>query len=323
LTRTLFLHVGPAKTGTSAVQHILRGHDNSVVIYPKVGLWADGSHHNLILNYFGQFTRPEVEREDPAFLLARIGNEARRSRNDIVISSEILAGRQDVAAFCAALEGEIGEPLRVELVVVVREHFERAASLYNQRVKDAVTAEKRDPDHFLGTQAQSICYANLLKRFQNMPFDICVLNYHPAKDCVARVLEQFGFPRGQIINQPPRNVSLSRKALVASLAANRVSVTQKERSSFVAALRRIPGFYAPSGFIFGKEAAFQAERKFGKDRNYLLRRFEVELPLAEFSESSVPFTIDETEFRQISEVSAKFGSYGQRILDAVRPYVRG
>jgi hypothetical protein len=206
---------------------------------------------------------------------------------------------------------------------VVREHFERAASLYNQRVKDAVTAEKRDPDHFLVAQAQGMCYANFLKRFQNTPFDICVLNYHPVEDCVARVLARFGFPQGQTTNQPPRNVSLSRKALVASLAANRVSVTPKERSSFVAALRRIPGFYAPSGFIFGTEAAFQAERKFRKDRNFLLRRFEVELPLAGFSKSSMPFAIDEKEFKQISEVSAKFGSYGQRILDAVRPYVRG
>ena len=323
MTRTLFLHVGPAKTGTSAVQHILQRHDNGIVIYPKVGLWADGSHHNLILNYFGQYTRPEVVREDAAGLLARIGEEARRSNRNIVISSEILAGRQDLSAFCAALEGEIGESLRVELVVVVREHFERAASLYNQRVKDAVTAEKRDPDHFLVAHAQGMCYSNFLKRFQNTPFDICVLNYHPAEDCVARVLARFGFPQGQTVNQAPRNVSLSRKALVASLAANRVSVTEKERSRFVAALRRNPGFYAPSGFIFGTEAAFQAERKFRKDRNFLLRRFEVELPLAEFSESSMPFTIDQTEFSQISEVSAKFGSYGQKILDTVRPYVRG
>src|SRR5262249_25017319 len=127
LTRTLFFHVGPAKTGTSAVQHFLRRHDNSTVIYPKVGLWDDGSHHNLILNYFSEYTRPEVVREDAAGLLARIGEEARRSNRDIVISSEILAGRKDVTGLTAALEQEIGEPLRVEIVAVVREHFERAA----------------------------------------------------------------------------------------------------------------------------------------------------------------------------------------------------
>src|SRR5215469_18919344 len=103
LTRTLFLHVGPAKTGTSAVQHFLQRHDNSVVIYPKVGLWADGSHHNLVLNYFGEYARPELVREDPAKLIVRIGDEARGSTRDIVISSEVLAGRKDIAQFVAAL----------------------------------------------------------------------------------------------------------------------------------------------------------------------------------------------------------------------------
>ena len=86
----------------------------------------------------------------------------------------------------------------------------------------------------------------------------------------------------------------------------------------------MPGFYAPAGFIFGAEAALEAEQKFRKDRNFLLRRFELELPLPEFSENPrAAFTIDETEFEQISDIGARFGDYGKKILDAVRPYVRG
>ena len=53
MPRTLYLHVGPRKTGTSALQHILRNHDNSIVVYPKVGLWGDGSHHGLVFRFFG------------------------------------------------------------------------------------------------------------------------------------------------------------------------------------------------------------------------------------------------------------------------------
>ena len=52
------------------------------------------------------------------------------------------------------------------------EHFERAASLYNQRVKDAVTGEKRDPDEFLAAHAPGMCYANFLKRFRKTRFDL-------------------------------------------------------------------------------------------------------------------------------------------------------
>jgi hypothetical protein len=321
LTRTLFLHVGPAKTGTSAVQHVLQRHDNSIVLYPKVGLWADGSHHNLVLNYFGEYTRPEVVRENPADLLARIGREARQSDRNIVISSEILAGRKDLTGFTAALEREVGESLRVELVMVVREHFERAASLYNQRVKDGVTGEKRDPDAFLAAHAQGMCYSNFLKRFRNTRFERCVLNYHPAEDCVQRVLAHFGF--AQLTDHlPARNVSLSQAALVASLAANRVAVSQEERNRFVAALRRMPGYLSPAGFIFGRDAAFEAEHKFRKDRNFLLRRFEIELPLPDFPEDRLAFGVSEKEFNDISEMTARFGGYGEKILEAVCPYVR-
>jgi hypothetical protein len=212
--------------------------------------------------------------------------------------------------------------LRVELVAVVREHFERAASLYNQRVKDAVTGETRDPDAFLAAHAQGICYANFLKRFRKTGFDVAVLNYHPAEDCVQRVLAQFGIPRTPVADYPARNVSLSRAALVASLAANRVAVSQEERNKFVAALRRRSGPDEPAEFIFGTDAAFAADRMFGKDRNFLLRRFGIEFRLPDFSAHRVSFGIDEREFGDIREIASRFGSFGQNIVDAVRPYVR-
>lgn len=322
MTRTLFLHIGPAKTGTSAVQHFLHRHDNSIVIYPKVGLWADGSHHNLVLNYFGEYTRPEVIREDAATLLARIGDEARQSDRDIVISSEILAGRRDVIGFTAALEREIGEPLRVEIVCVVREHFERAASAYNQRVKDAITGEKRDPDAFLATHTRGLGYSNMLKRLRSTGFDVCALSYHPADDCVQRVLSKFGFRQEHASQFPVRNASWSRPALVATLAANRVAPSPEERNKFTAALRRMPGFHAPAGPIFGADAAFEADRIFAKDRNFLMRRFGIEVELPDFSRDRAPFSVDEGEFANIRDVGAKFGSFGEKIIEAVRPYVR-
>ena len=322
MTRTLFLHVGPAKTGTSAVQQFLQRHDNSVVIYPKVGLWGDGSHHNLVLNFFGEYTRPEVVREDPAVLLARIADEAKQSKRDIVISSEALAGRKDVAGFSTALERAIGESLRVEIVAVVREHFERAASAYNQRVKDAVTGETRDPDVFLAAQMQGLGYANLFNRLAKTGFDISALNYHPAGDCVQRVLAKFGFHQAPSGEYPVRNVSLSRPALVATLVANRVAGSREERNRFSAALRRMPGFRAPVGRIFGFEAGLEADRFFAKDRDFLLQRFGIRLDRPDFSGDGQPFAIDETEFANIGDAAAKLGSFGATIIETLRPYIR-
>lgn len=306
------------------MQHFLQRHNNSVVIYPKVGLWADGSHHNLILNYFGEYTRPEVVREDAAGLLARIGEEARRSDRDIVISSEILAGRKDVVGFSAALERELGEPLRVEIVAVVREHFERAASAYNQRVKDAVTGEKRDPDAFLAAHKQGLGYLNMLRRLRKMGLDVCALNYHPAEDCVQRVLARFGFGQESVSSYPlpVRNASWSRPALIATLAANRVAVSPEERNKFTAALRRMPGFYAPAGAIFSADAIFEADRVFAKDRDFLLRRFGIEVHLPDPLQDRAPFVIDGMEFTNVCKVALMFGNFGEKIIEGVKPYVR-
>ncbi|HTW31951.1 MAG TPA: hypothetical protein VMD76_09745 [Candidatus Sulfotelmatobacter sp.] len=54
MARKLFVHVGPRKTATSAIQDCLRRHDNSIVIYPKVGLEGPGCHHGLVYAFAGR-----------------------------------------------------------------------------------------------------------------------------------------------------------------------------------------------------------------------------------------------------------------------------
>lgn len=58
--RRLLIHVGPPKTGTSAVQHYLRSEATPGLIYPEAGRWADGAHHNLVFNFFEDRSCPEV-----------------------------------------------------------------------------------------------------------------------------------------------------------------------------------------------------------------------------------------------------------------------
>ncbi|HEY6577990.1 MAG TPA: hypothetical protein VIY09_01585 [Rhizomicrobium sp.] len=322
MTRTLYLHLGPAKTGTSAVQYILSRHDGSIVLYPKVGLWSDGSHHNLVLNFFGDYQRPEMVREDAGQLLARIAEAARETDRDLVISSEILAGQKKLADFVAALRGALGgERLRVVLVVVVREHLERAASLYNQRVKDAAFLERRDPDAFLSEHIERLCYAPLLRRLRSTGFKLAVLDYHPAEDFVARCLAQFGFAPRQIPGAPTRNMSLSRSALIATLAANRVAETPGQRKHFDSLLSRIPDRFAPSGMLFGSEAVAAAHPALAADRKFLRNRFGVALP-AHPREAS-RFELDEDEFAAIAAVLRDPGDDARRILEIMRSYVHG
>jgi hypothetical protein len=322
LARTLYLHLGPAKTGTSAVQHILSRHDGSIVLYPRVGLWPDGSHHNLVLNFFGDYQRPEVAQENPERLLAQIGREAADSDRDVVISSEILAGRYNLGEFISALQAAIGEDCRVVLVVVAREHRERAASLYNQRVKDAVLGESREPDAFLIDHPERFCYNNLLRRLQKSGFEFAVLNYHPAEDFVARCLALFGFPPDRIPPAPRRNVSLGRLALVSTLAANRVAGSHEDRALFDAAMARIPNRFADGEILFGKAAVAKVRDVLLTDRKFLRQQFGLELPRPDRPHRTNPLFITEQDFSELSAEMQELGDYGAKILEQLRIFVK-
>lgn len=41
----------------TAVQQLFRNRPELGVIYPRVGLWVDGAHHNLTFNFFGGSAR--------------------------------------------------------------------------------------------------------------------------------------------------------------------------------------------------------------------------------------------------------------------------
>lgn len=61
MIRTLYLHCGPPKTGTSAIQAHLR--DNAChpdLLYPQAGQWGDGVHHCLTFVAQGMWARCDM-----------------------------------------------------------------------------------------------------------------------------------------------------------------------------------------------------------------------------------------------------------------------
>jgi len=322
LGRILYIHVGPPKTGTTAVQDVLRVHDNSVVIYPQAGRWAGISHHNLVFNFFRDFTRVQTVPEDIDTLFSRIAAEANGSEGNILISSEVLFGRKKAANFILALQSRLGHEFSAEILFVARDHFERAASVYNQRVKDAVFRETRDPDEFLTQQASELGYGPTLRRLQKTGLGLSVLNYHPAHDFVTRFLMHVGFAEGQIAPPRKRNVSLSTKALIATLAANRAAASPEARDRIVAALRKMRGSYAPSQFIFGAESVAAAEAEFAPDRAFLRDGFGIEFPTRSASCGDGAFCIGEEEYADIAAALSDLGAEGDKVRDCARAYVR-
>jgi hypothetical protein len=319
--RTLYIHVGAAKTGTTAIQNFLRDHDNSSVIYPKVGLWRDGSHHNLILNYFGDYERPEIVPKDAGEMLDQIARDAKQLPGNVVISSEQLAPRPGITEFAEDLLSRLGTDFRVCFIVVVREHISRIGSNYNQEVKDSFFRECRDPGKYLSDRTTEFTYAPLARRLMSSRFDLDVLSYHPQNDFVRRFLTHIGFPADRIAGILMRNVSLCRKALIAMLAVNRNVEDTHNIEIYNAALRRMKMVFSPSPLIFEPEDVAGVEHEISADREFLRRKFNIELPSAQLAARPNAFRISREEFDDVSSALTGVGPEYRKILGAINEYI--
>lgn len=320
--RTLYIHVGPAKTGTSAIQHALLTHDGSVVTYPQVGLSRGGSHNNLVLNFFSDKSRSDAVKADPRKLLDEIRRVFAASDRNVVISSEALFGRPGIRRFIEALTQQFSEPVAVKLIVVCREHFGRIASAYNQRVKDVGRFERDSPDDFLRRQNLNFGYAILVGKLRQMGKMVSVLNYHPPDKLVERFLRHIGFPDDQIPPSELRNVSLSSKALIAVLAANNVATSAEDRERYFTVLRKMRRFFGPSGFIFGREAALEASRCLQADRDLLESEYSIVLPARDLTAQDGGLYLNEGELAEISAVTGELGSEGKAIAEFASHFQR-
>jgi hypothetical protein len=316
--RTLYIHVGPPKTGTSAIQQALLNDQRSarpVVLYPQIGLSRGGSHNDLVGNLLGDDGHPSLVRVERNALLADLERTLSLSRANVVISSEALAGRQDIGQLVDTLTGLLGGDVAVEGIVVCREHFSLASSLYNQRVKDGWTCERRRPDEFLDRGEGVFRYQTIIRRLQANGLKVTALNYHPGSSLVHRFLLHLGFPEERLPPAEMRNVSLSPKALIATLAANNVAANSAGRERYFAAIRRMQRIFAPSKFIFSAQAALEASRAFQADRKFLEAEMGVVLPGADLSATDGGLYLDERELEEIREVMRPLGEEGHAVAD--------
>lgn len=320
--RKLLLHVGPPKTGTSALQTVLSTLDDPGFLYPRVGLWdADGAHHGLVFNFYGEYRHGEVPRLDLPEMLAEIGALARaHPERDLVISSEELAER-DIPPLVAALSEAVeDETLSPEIIFVCREHWARASSLYNQYVKDGFVGLRMDPDDYLRQTTLPLCYRPTLERLQSCGYPLRVLNYHPSNTFVARALAHMG---SRVVDYPDpglRNVSLSRIGLVAMLGLNNLQLPPQQREAVFALLRPHGRLWAPTRDIFSQRQHPELAARFADDRAYLRREFAVELPEFEFSPEGV-LSITHEELAWLADVLKPASRVRKPLLTFGRRYL--
>jgi hypothetical protein len=322
VNRKLFIHVGPAKTGTTAIQEVLRSYEGEDLLYPRVGLWSDGAHHNLVSNFFGDYARPEVEKQDPTAMLTEIAQLAAGRSGNVLISSEGLAHR-DVSSFASALLHHLRSAGEWELQVlyVCRDHFGRGASLYNQAVKDGVRRMAISPDEYLKRSAQIICYAPTLRRLRDSGLPVVAMNYHPSASFVPRFFAHIGISQWQELGNQSRNVSLSTKGLIALLAANRVAESADDRARYFSALCKLRNMWASSTDIFSPGAKVDANSTFAIDRSAVENEFGVSLPTPTNLEEPSQFQLAKSELEEIASLVRPLGDEGTAIIEVARAFV--
>jgi hypothetical protein len=299
VARTLYIHLGPAKTGITAIKDALKRSENSPVLYPRLGASEDAAHRLM-----------GVPEQIPR-ISTQLKKLTRNDSRDVILISEQLT-RKGIETLTASLVSLIGdERCVVRFSLSCREHYERAASVYNQRLR---AGERRLPDDYLRERMRKFRYAPLLRRLRRLGHDCTVHNYHPAHSWVSRFLAWLGFQENQLPEAKTKNPSLSPKAMIAKLAANNVLETDDELRCFRDGLRKMPGYYSPSQFIFGHAAATEAKAVFEQDREFLIENYGINLPEWSGQDRENRFHLTREEIADIEKVAARLGSRGVAIV---------
>lgn len=251
MPRTLYIHVGPAKTGTSAIQALFRDLDDPHLTYPRTAQWPDGSHNMLPAAMNGVTRWGNTTVLPLPDLIRGLGAELANAPQDALISSEGLA---NPASYTRLLD-ELGDAAAgfdsIVPILVLRHPIERAASGYNQRVKDPEHGERRLPDDFLRRRIPTYSLSPLLAPWQRTAPNLRLLNYHPAQQLAARFCDLIGRPDLLAERPPWKNRSLALPGLALVLLGNRhLPAADARRAFFTDVVRYVDGLELWRGASF-------------------------------------------------------------------------
>lgn len=134
--RTLYLHVGWSKTGTSAIQMQLQVQKDQLldkkILYPQSLQWPDHSHHPFALSF--QANGSYASDMSPKQAIQKLQDELNASNaTDVLISSELSPFYFNNTDFKNFADSNFDI---VKVIFTVRRQSEVLLSLYNQLIKD-------------------------------------------------------------------------------------------------------------------------------------------------------------------------------------------
>lgn len=150
--KTIILHIGYPKTGTSSLQWFLHTHREAIheqgVYYPLTGQAADHAHHELAFS-LGANARQSGNGDQPAKLFEALRSEIDHCGADtVVLSSEVFLGNLEPLQASREFAGILdGRALRV--ICFVRRQATFLESLYRQFIWDPGIRFAGPPEAFI------------------------------------------------------------------------------------------------------------------------------------------------------------------------------
>ncbi|MDP5254350.1 MULTISPECIES: hypothetical protein [unclassified Vibrio] len=188
--KTLYLHIGWSKTGTSAIQQQLDAHFKTLksegILYSKKLQMNDNAHHHFALAF--QEAKAYPAKFTPSEVMALHDKEMKRHRcHSAIISSELSPFYYQNDAF----KKWVTQFKNVVVIATVRPQSEVLVSLFNQLIKDPQVRFKATFFQLTINSLGRFNYFNSLNRWRNRVGDgnIKVINYQ--NDVVQSFLELF------------------------------------------------------------------------------------------------------------------------------------
>lgn len=284
--RTLYLHIGINKAGSSAIQRTLAAHEKTLrsegLLYPLAGRSGSGAHHLLSHALgFSQGKPPVVRRRSQLEDLGPkiIAECDRHQCHTVFLSSEVFTNRGDIGKVRDFLAG-----WDVRIVVYLRRHDHWWASCYSQGVR--MTFDPPWPmgfDGYIAWQRKHRHKGNYRKLLDDWAAvfgaqSLRVRPYERAQNqptIVADVLRTIGFPLlaesvGTKVSE--YNVSLGERELALVDAIQHTSLSHATRKRLITEISARPGQLRQGGFISPAERLRMVEENMD-DYRYIARTY--------------------------------------------------
>lgn len=236
MRKTLILHIGMGKTGTTALQHFFwsnrRALETHDIAYPVYGSVAEA--HHLISPHVPPFLKDVWEFKTVAEWAPRL-RESGQSR--ILLSSELMAWAlpEVVEAFCE----NVTEYFNLKIVIYVRRQDNMIMADFNQLVKSG--SQKRELERVLERQIKRFDYEKLIQPWASCvgPDKIIVRPYEKKQFHGGDIREDFMHHAFGValshqfkVSQQDANPRLSSSALKYKLNLNKLMDDAEQTSRF-------------------------------------------------------------------------------------------